>query len=211
MKKAPVYMLLLLFIAMGSCKKEKTPVPQQTIRLIDYDTRQGIAEARLNIMKDEMFNAILGTALVPTLKQVVQTDAVGFASFELVDGGYVFMNATGYLQRRLSMQFAKGEQEMLKSAKIELELKDEQLAVGTVSQIRVSLKPDPQLGITLGESLALKDTTLPYPSGAATIQLDGIAGKQNGLKISVSSDTIKDTVIWVNPTLNNVLKVQFKY
>jgi hypothetical protein len=66
--------LLIASILALSCKKEEKAVPQQQMTLIDFETHQGIANATVKCMKDEIVQTPLGQAIVTKMKQKVSSD-----------------------------------------------------------------------------------------------------------------------------------------
>ena len=203
--------LLIASILAFSCKKEEKAVPQQQMTLIDFETRLGVANASVKCMKDEIVQTPLGQAIITKMKQKVNSDNAGVVTFDFIDGGYVFIEANDYLTRRLSMQNARGTQEMLKSAAIELDLIDEHINSGTITQISISQKADPQLPSPLRESLNLLDSAIQFPSSSTAVQFDGIANRDNSLVITLTGDSIRDTTIHITPVPGMTNKVEFKY
>jgi len=203
--------LLIASIIVLSCKKEEKAVPQQQMTLIDFESRVGVANASVKCMKDEIVQTPLGQAILTKMKQKVNSDNAGVATFDFIDGGYVFIEANDYLTRRLSMQNARGAQEMLKSAAIELDLINDHINSGTITQVSISQKADPQLSSTMRESLNLLDTAIQFPNSSSVIQFDGIANRENSFVITIFGDNIRDSTIHVTPVHGVTNKVEFKY
>jgi len=207
-----LFTLLSTSIFAASCKKEATAPPQQQVTVKDYDTRRGLANTEVDTYLP--FNAFdYGS----TPLQYLRTDADGKVSFQVEDDARVTLSAQGYLTRDFEMRYAKGDIEMLKSAKIELKCVNANLIQGSIHYIDIKCKPDLQLGAMIGEETIVFQTYINRSMTPQVFSFMGAAGKVNNLSISYETELdslttiVRDTVFHVTPALTGTTHVEFNY
>ena len=211
MKANMFFLGTLLRTAFDSGKKQEQAISQQAIRVIDYDTRLPIVDVNISCVRDDYYETPLRRTLLPFTHQILQTAEIGVVTYNFMDGGYLTIEAAGYLQRNVSMRHAKGDVEMLKSALIEVEILDENISAETITRMDVNREDDLEFPVSIRETFNLAYKSISNPTGNYTVYFDGLANRQNNIRLTFFSGSIRCTSISIIPIPGKLNKVQFKY